>query len=179
MSKRIFSKPKKIDLTKNQKSLLSALISGEETVAIGIIDVAINNVWEPSSIYVDMIGNSLVEIGSMWHRGQLIVAVEHRASQIALRLFDRIQRAYVDSRRSGLKATIAAVQGENHSMGALTFADLLRIEGWHVDYLGADVPSISIAKMVAESKPDLVGLSVTTFENVPRSEPISFGVFHF
>lgn len=169
MSKRIFSRPKKIDLKKSQRSLLSALISGEEPVAVGIIDNAINNAWQPSSIYIDMIGNSMVEIGSMWHKGQLIIAVEHRATQIALRLFDRIQRAYIDSHRSGLRAIIAAVQGENHSMGALTFADLLRIEGWNVDYLGADVPPISIAKMIADSKPNLIGLSVTTFENIPAA----------
>jgi cobalamin-dependent methionine synthase I len=54
-------------------------------------------------------------------------------------------------------------------IGGLTFADLLRFEGWDVDFLGADSPIDSIVEMVERESPDLVGLSVTIEEYLPNA----------
>lgn len=164
MSRKYSVKPRKTDLARSQENLLSALIEGDQLGAIRLVDSVISKRWEPSFLYVNVIGHCLVEIGVRWHSGKLSIATEHRATQIALRLISRAQASYIDGRRVGRRAIITSVEGDNHVIGGLTFADLLRFEGWDVDFLGADSPTDSIVEMVERESPDLVGLSVTIEE---------------
>ncbi len=86
MSQRFSVKPKKNDLMKNRDDFLSALTDGDQLSAIRLVEDAITLRWEPSILYVNVIGHCLAEIGAMWHSGKLSIATEHRATQIALRL---------------------------------------------------------------------------------------------
>ena len=169
MSHKYSVKPRKTDLAISQGKLLSALIEGDQLGAIRLVDSVISKRWEPSFLYVNVIGHCLVEIGVRWHSGKLSIATEHRATQIALRLISRAQASYIDGRRVGRRAIITSVEGDNHVIGGLTFADLLRFEGWDVDFLGADSPTDSIIEMVERESPDLVGLSVTIEEYLPNA----------
>jgi len=169
MSQRFSVKPKKNDLMKNRDDLLSALTDGDQLSAIRLVEDAITLRWEPSILYVNVIGHCLAEIGAMWHSGKLSIATEHRATQIALRLLSRARASYVNGRRIGRKAIITSVQGDNHIIGGLTYADLLRFEGWDVDFLGADTPVESLLDLVAQEPPNLVGLSVTIEDFIPNA----------
>jgi methanogenic corrinoid protein MtbC1 len=40
-------------------------------------------------------------------------------------------------------------------------ADAFQLDGWEVQYLGANVPSSALVGQIAEYRPDLVGLSVS------------------
>ena len=161
--------PRKTDLTKSQKELLAAMVAGDQLLATRLVDDAISLRWEPSFVYVHLIGHCLTEIGSRWHAGELNIATEHRATQIALRLLSQAQDSYLSGRRIGRNAIITSVEGDNHVIGGLTFADLLRFEGWDVDFLGADSPIDSIVELVEKESPELVGLSVTTEQFVSNA----------
>jgi methanogenic corrinoid protein MtbC1/DNA-binding XRE family transcriptional regulator len=169
MSHKYSVTPRKNDLVRTREKLLSALIEGDQLGAIRLVDSAIVERWEPSSVYVNVIGHCLAEIGERWHSGKLAISTEHRATQIALRLISRAQASYIDGRRVGRRAIITSVEGDTHVIGGLTFADLLRFEGWDVDFLGADSPIDSIVEMVKRESPDLVGLSVTIEEYLPNA----------
>lgn len=166
MSPKYLAKPKTSELDKHRHALLEALLAGDQTRATELIDEAISNKWEPSSIYVNIVGHSMAEIGAMWHRGELTIAEEHRATQIAFRLLAHAQASYVNGHSVGLKAIVTAVEGDRHMVGGLTFADLLRFEGWDVDYLGADMPIDDLYALVESTRPQLLGLSVTIPENL-------------
>jgi len=169
MSKKYSVKPRKVDLQKTRQDLLNALVEGNQLISIRLLDNAIALRWEPSIVYVNVIAHCLAEIGSRWHSGELTIATEHRATQLALRLLARAQDTYATSRRVGRRAVITSVEGDNHIIGGLTFADLLRFEGWHVDFLGADSPVDSVVDIVEREAPDLVGLSVTIEEYLPNA----------
>lgn len=162
-------KPRKPELAKSREELLAALIDGDHLGAVRLVEDAITSRWEPSFVYVNLIGHCLAEIGALWHSDELSIATEHRATQIALRLLARAQTSYLSGRRIGRKAIITSVQGDNHVIGGLTYADLLRFEGWDVDFLGADSPVESLVGMVMEEQPNLVGLSVTIEEFIPNA----------
>ncbi|MGY8879644.1 MAG: cobalamin-dependent protein [Dehalococcoidia bacterium] len=149
--------------------MLTALIEGNQLEATQLVDSAIVDRWEPSSVYVNVIGHCMAEIGARWRSGRLLISTEHRATQIALRLISRAQSSYVNSRRVGLRAIVTSVEGDTHLIGGLTFADLLRVEGWEVDFLGADSPTDSIVEIVQRESPDLVGLSVTIEDYLPNA----------
>ena len=169
MSHKYSVKPKKVELSKAREKMLTALIEGNQLEATQLVDSAIVDRWEPSSVYVDVIGHCMAEIGARWRSGRLLISTEHRATQIALRLISRAQSSYVNSRRVGLRAIVTSVEGDTHLIGGLTFADLLRVEGWDVDFLGADSPTDSIVEIVQRESPDLVGLSVTIEDYLPNA----------
>ena len=169
MSHKYSVKPKKVELAKAREKMLTALIEGNQLEATQLVDSAIVERWEPSSVYVDVIGHCMTEIGARWRSGRLLISTEHRATQIALRLISRAQSSYVNSRRVGLRAIVTSVEGDTHLIGGLTFADLLRVEGWEVDFLGADSPTDSIVEIVQRESPDLVGLSVTIEDYLPNA----------
>jgi methanogenic corrinoid protein MtbC1/DNA-binding XRE family transcriptional regulator len=169
MSHKYSVKPKKVELSKAREKMLTALIEGNQLEATQLVDSAIVDRWEPSSVYVNVIGHCMAEIGARWRSGRLLISTEHRATQIALRLISRAQSSYVNSRRVGLRAIVTSVEGDTHLIGGLTFADLLRVEGWEVDFLGADSPTDSIVEIVQRESPDLVGLSVTIEDYLPNA----------
>ena len=169
MSHKYSVEPKKVELAKAREKMLTALIEGNQLEATQLVDSAIVDRWEPSSVYVNVIGHCMAEIGARWRSGRLLISTEHRATQIALRLISRAQSSYVNSRRVGLRAIVTSVEGDTHLIGGLTFADLLRVEGWEVDFLGADSPTDSIVEIVQRESPDLVGLSVTIEDYLPNA----------
>jgi methanogenic corrinoid protein MtbC1/DNA-binding XRE family transcriptional regulator len=169
MSQEYSVKPKKSELAKSQSDLLHALVEGDQLTASRLIDTAISERWEPSNVYVHVIGHCLAEIGARWQTGDLSIATEHRATQMALRLLGNAQQAYVNGKRVGRRAVITSVEGDTHLIGGLTFADLLRFEGWDVDFLGADTPADSLVELVENDSPELVGLSLTIEEFLPNA----------
>ena len=169
MSQNYSVKPRKNEITKKRQELLDALISGDQVAAARVVEDFVSQRWEPAFVYVDAIGHCMAEIGARWHNGNLSIATEHRATHIALRLLSRVQDAYTPTRRVGRRAIVTSVQGDNHLIGGLAFADLLRFKGWDVDFLGADSPVSSIVDLVVQEKPDLVGLSVMIEEYLPNA----------
>lgn len=101
------------------------------------------------------------EIGRLWQENRITIADEHLAtaiSQLAIaQLYGRSERA----RPRGRRILIACVEGEQHDLGARVAADLLELEGYDVQFAGANVPVHSLSALVRRHEPDLVVLSVT------------------
>jgi methanogenic corrinoid protein MtbC1/DNA-binding XRE family transcriptional regulator len=107
-----------------------------------------------------------VEVGERWHRGQLSVAQEHHATQITLSQMQRLRRLVPLSRSHGQRAIVAAVEHEEHDLGARVVADLLAMDGWEVDFLGADNPTADLVTFIKERQPRIVLLSATMPEHL-------------
>jgi methanogenic corrinoid protein MtbC1 len=88
--------------------------------------------------FFDVLAPALIDIGKRWQAGEITVAQEHLASSTVRAA---MQRLLADARADvrGV-AVLACVPGEQHEMGLLMFAVLLRAEGWQVAYLGANTP---------------------------------------
>ena len=155
------TKPRAPELRKTQTALLDALITGNQTRASEIIEDSISKRWAPTTIYVSLVAHSMTEIGALWHRGKVNISTEHRATQIAFRLLSQAKNSYPESSRTGLSAIVSGVAGDTHLGGPLVFADLLRFDGWNVDFLGTDTPSDAILEIVKSKEPELLCLSVT------------------
>jgi MerR family transcriptional regulator, light-induced transcriptional regulator len=108
------------------------------------------------------------EIGRLWQLNEISVAQEHIATAISQLvvsfLYPRIER----SPRNGKWVLVACAPGELHELGARIAADFLEMDGFHVRFLGANVPSSSLAKMVRDTRPDLVVVSAATSLCFPK-----------
>jgi methanogenic corrinoid protein MtbC1 len=82
---------------------------------------------------------TLGELGRRWTAGETDIASEHFASHSIMR---RLGSAYESAGQSndGPRIVIGTPSGSRHEMGALAFAVAMRRHGFHVIFLGIDVP---------------------------------------
>jgi methanogenic corrinoid protein MtbC1/DNA-binding XRE family transcriptional regulator len=105
-------------------------------------------------------------IGDLWCDGQINAAHEHLATQITLAQMEKLRSFIPPVPLSGPRALIACAEREQHLVGARMAADLFMLDGWRVDFLGADVPASNLVELVDERRPHIVGLSVTLKQNL-------------
>ena len=139
---------------------LDALIRRDSSSAINTIEDSVKHGLSAVHILVDIVGTAQVKIGEMWHAGEINVAQEHLATQITLDVMDRLRQKYNPHSKWGVRAVITCVEGNFHYIGAKMVADLLTIDGWDVEFLGANTPSNDLVEFVRQSHPHLVALSV-------------------
>ncbi len=104
------------------------------------------------------------EIGRLWELNRITVAEEHRCSAITqlavAQLYPRIIRLR-KQHRNGRSLVAASVGGDLHDLGLRLVCDRFGAAGWMTTYLGASVPMAGIVSIVAETRPDLLLLSVS------------------
>jgi MerR family transcriptional regulator, light-induced transcriptional regulator len=138
-----------------------ALLAGDHAAALAILQGCLERGDGLIDIELHVIQPALYSIGEKWQANQVSVAQEHLATSIATSLMTAglltsHPRAPVE--RSVL---LACVEGNNHAVGLRMVADAFQLAGWRVHYLGADVPTRALIAHAADSKPQLIGLSVS------------------
>ena len=116
----------------------------------------------------DVIAPCLVGIGDGWARGELSVGQEHLTST-AIRA--RLERTLAEPRGAvrGL-AVLACAPGEQHELGLLMLACLLRADGWGVIYLGQSTPVADAFAVARGREATVLAFSITMPENVAALE---------
>jgi len=99
------------------------------------------------------------KVGEVWHAGELGVAHEHAATAAMERLLGWLLRELAPG-GGAPRLLMATPAGERHGLGALIAAVSAAVDGWHVTWLGADLPALEIAAAARRDLPDLVGLSI-------------------
>ena len=106
----------------------------------------------------DVVLPLLREIGDKWERGELTVAQEHFASNLIRGRLMAVGRGW--GRGTGRHALLAAPTGEQHDLGLVVLALVLRDRGWRVTFLGADTPVDTIVDTSRRLAPEVVVLAV-------------------
>jgi len=120
------------------------------------------------AVELQVLAPALQEVGTLWHEGKINVAQEHLATQLTLGQMERLRRELKPQRQVAALAVVTAVEGEVHALGARLVADVLYHDGWNVDFLGADTPTLDLVEFVQQREADLAILSITLEDNVPR-----------
>lgn len=115
-------------------------------------------------VLLELIQPTLIEIGERWHRGQINVATEHFATQFVRRKLSGLLNMFAGGVQRGT-IVIGCAPNELHDIGALMIAIFLVRRGWHVIYLGAQVPLADLLETARTLNPALVCLSASTNES--------------
>jgi DNA-binding transcriptional MerR regulator len=99
----------------------------------------------------------LYRLGERWATGERTVVQEHFASFVIGGRLRELGRGW--GKGDGPQALLACPAGEQHELGLLCFALLLREAGWRIAYIGAETPIVQIAEAVRAVEPDLVVVS--------------------
>jgi methanogenic corrinoid protein MtbC1 len=102
--------------------------------------------------FFEVLAPALIEVGVRWEAGDVSVAQEHLATSTVRAA---MQRLLADARADvrGV-AVLACAPGEQHEIGLLMLAVLLRADGWQVAYLAADTPvldAVELARVIGAS----------------------------
>lgn len=123
--------------------LSARLLAGDENGAWGILTESLSGGATPSTMYLKLLAPSLSDIGRRWASGTIGVAEEHRATVVASRLIGRAGPLFRPPGPRGDTIIVGAPQGESHALPTAIAADILRLEGFNVIDIGADVPDAS------------------------------------
>jgi MerR family transcriptional regulator, light-induced transcriptional regulator len=97
------------------------------------------------------------EVGRRWQEGRWSVAQEHAATAVTDTALGLLT---LDVEPEGVgSAVLACVEGEWHTLPARMAAEVLRLRGWDVTFLGPSLPADDLAAFVSRCRPDAVGLS--------------------
>lgn len=147
--------------------LESRLLVGDGRGAWGVIENALAGGADLDSVYLDVVAPAMASIGARWARGELDISVEHRATGIVQQLIGRLGPRFVRRGRTRGSVVLGAPAGERHSLPVAMMSDMVRLRGWEVSDLGADVPASSFL-YAALTTPGVVavGISITTSEGL-------------
>lgn len=135
------------------------LVAGDEPGAWAVAQAAMAAGAAPERVLLDVVAPAMVAIGRRWETGELTVADEHRASQVATRVLARLGPSFARPGRKRAAVVVGTPPGERHALPVAMAVDVLRGAGHQVVDLGVDVPAAMFAR-VAERTPQLLAVAV-------------------
>ena len=140
--------------------LSQALMRHDEMAAADLLREA-HAIFDLMAIFSEIIVPSLVEIGDAWYNGRIRVTTEHFASSFLRGKLLSLLQAY-PSRRSAPYILLGCAPTEQHELGSLMLAVLLRSHGFRVEFLGPDIPIDDLVDYATYEHPAMIVLSSTS-----------------
>jgi len=150
-------------LAEQAHNLAQALMRHDEAAADALLRYA--QAHYPLLLYCNrLITPALVEIGEAWFTGKIRVATEHFASTYLRGKLLATFQSY-PNRRGAPLVMVGCAPTEQHEIGPLMVALLLRAAGCRVEFLGPDLPLDDLAEYANDERPDLIILSASLAES--------------
>ncbi|WP_224240368.1 cobalamin B12-binding domain-containing protein [Hyalangium gracile] len=147
---------------------LAAQLAGDRREALRLlVDEGLLRGIPLQDIHLKVIQSAQYEIGRLWQENRISVAQEHLATAISQLALSHLYRHLPRDPSNGKVVMMSCVEGELHEVGARMASDFLEMAGFDVRFLGANVPTDHLERMVREQTPDLLALSVTMTYHLP------------
>jgi methanogenic corrinoid protein MtbC1 len=145
---------------------LQALLRGDRAEASRLILHAVEHGAAVKEVYLHVFQPSRLEIGRLWQTNQISVAQEHYCTAATQMIMSQLYPYLFSTDKHGRTLVITCVGEELHEIGARMVADFFELDGWDTYYLGANVPTESVLRTLAERKADLLAISATITPHV-------------
>jgi MerR family transcriptional regulator, light-induced transcriptional regulator len=149
-----------------RRELVAALVALDEPTADRVLAEA-HALHGVDEVVLDLMHNTMVDIGTLWHDGTIATTTEHFASAY---LHGRLRQIMMFSGvdRSGPAVIVACAPLDQHDIGAMMLAVMLRRSGFQVYYLGANTPVEDLAGMASHVHPAAVLISASSVDAVQQ-----------
>jgi len=101
--------------------------------------------------YERVLAPALAEVGRMWHVQEASIADEHYCTASTRTIVTQLRAAAPAPPADGRRAICCSVAGDLHDTGTRMAADLLELDGWTVEFLGANVPAAEVVLQVEDA----------------------------
>lgn len=146
----------------------NSLLKGDKHRCKEIVVSLLEDGTDIKEIYIELLQKSLYKIGKMWEDGNISIAEEHIASKITEYLIDLSVQYAKQSEPKGKSLLLTCIDKEFHDLGARMVGNLFEIHGWKTIFPGANTPKKEVMNMIANHKPDVVGISFSLYINYGR-----------
>ncbi|MFJ4521410.1 B12-binding domain-containing protein [Streptomyces sp. NPDC088810] len=151
--------------------LWQAVADGDAFAAVDILHKAADGVDE-ETLLLEVIAPVQEKAGTEWAAGRITVAQEHAATAVNERVVATLAHRRAAPERHAPRpgrVTVGCVDGEWHTFPARLVAEVLRLRGWQVDYLGARIPTPHLVAHMHLTNPDAVLLSASVPTRLPTA----------
>ncbi|MGE2725320.1 cobalamin B12-binding domain-containing protein [Mycolicibacterium pulveris] len=150
--------------------LWDAVLDGDEYAAVATVFEAVDAGVTPEDALLDVVAPVQRKVGTEWAADRLTVAQEHAATAINDRVIAALsQHPAARTAAHAGRVTVACVDGEWHALPARLLGEVLRLRGWRVDFLGAQVPTPHLIAHLHQYAPDAVALSCSIPTRLPAA----------
>ncbi|ABK73831.1 cobalamin B12-binding domain-containing protein [Mycolicibacterium smegmatis] len=150
--------------------LWDAVIEADEDAAVDVVFGALEDGVPGEDLLLDVIAAVQRRVGVEWADNRLTVAAEHAATAINDRVIAALVRHPAVARQTTTgRVAVACADGEWHALPARLLAEVLRLRGWRVDFLGAQVPTPHLIAHLHQHGPDAVALSCSISTRLPTA----------
>jgi len=156
-----------------------ALLDGDRRLAGSILDDWLDRGAGLVDAELHVIQPTLYRIGQRWQGNEVSVAQEHVATAISQSVMTQGLLRSLMPAGNGRRVALACVEGNDHAVGLQMVADAFQLSGWDVDFLGANVPTRALIPHLRRRPPDLVGLSTSFAQQLPKVREIVAGLADF
>ena len=141
---------------------------GDEYGAVELVTGLLDDGVPAQRVMIDLIAATQGRVGELWAANEWSVAREHAATAISERALAAVA-ARTNVRPTRGRITIACVDGEWHALPVRILAEMLKLDGWRIDFLGANVPGPHLVTHLHQTGPDAVALSCMIPTRLPRA----------
>ncbi|MGW5573362.1 cobalamin B12-binding domain-containing protein [Nocardia thailandica] len=154
-------------LDRERETLWASVLEMDEDRALDLVRALIDHGVDAETVLLKVIAPVQLKVGEEWAANRMTVAQEHAATAINDRAVAALPRRSATPRAASGKVTVACVAGEWHALPARLLAEVLRIRGWQVDFLGAQLPTHHLIAHLHSHNPDVVALSASLATRLP------------
>lgn len=119
-------------------------------------------------IYLHVFQPVQQEIGRLWQTNRISVAQEHYATAATQFVMAQLYPYIFAAPRCGRRLVATSVGNELHELGVRMVADFFEMAGWDTYYLGANTPTPSVLRAVADYRADALGISATLTPHIAQ-----------
>jgi excisionase family DNA binding protein len=149
-------------------SLFHSLIAGSEEEAANLLIKTYMNGLHLVSIFDDLIGPAMRQVGELWVKGELSVAQEHLATRAAHAAVTKFRNTLPVPKITGELAFCCAFEGDFHELPTHLSQIVLENSGWEVMNFGANTPLYSLGEEVMYHSPEAICISVSYIGDLDR-----------
>lgn len=149
------------------REYVKALLNGDRQFCAQTVQNLLDKGTNVRVIYQNLFQKSLYQVGRLWETNRISVAREHLATSVTESLLNLVYPFIFSGEKTGRKAVISCTANEYHQVGGKIVADMFELNGWDSHFLGANTPIEDLLEHIQEIKPDLVGLSLSVYFNLP------------
>jgi len=143
---------------------LAAVRRGDRREAINVALAPAQRGVSAERVVTDLLAPAQTEIGQGWQEGRWSVSMEHLASDItesALQVVVHHAMSAPGAVREGSsgRVVVACIEDEGHVLPGRMAADVLRLRGVNVTFIGPSVPAYDLAEFLSDDLPGAVALA--------------------
>ena len=125
----------------------------------------ISNQVEMSHIIESLIAETQNKIGSMWEKDQINVADEHYITNVIRKSMHQLFSS-IEPNVQKKRAISMTAHSEQHTLGIELVSEFLEKKGIKTLYLGGNVPTSSLIRLIDDYRPDYLFISITHQDHI-------------